>query len=187
MNDAEVSNKLRSGDKKVLQWLFDQYYTQLVRYALKITSDPQISEEIVQDVFIAIWNNRKKTEIKSYSAYLSRAVRNKCITHIQSAFTGHEEIEGVMHVARDDSSSGSMEKEELSEALKEAEDLLPKQTRLVFSLSRHTEMTYSEISQELAISVKTVEYHISKAFKIMRSFLSNRGFELVLLLLKIIG
>ena len=183
MTAAELNEKLRSGDKKALQWLFEQYYTQLVQYALKITSDPEASEEIVQDVFVAIWNNRKKSEINSYYHYLSRAVRNRCISYVQAAMKETEPLEEVMYPIEGGAESSDMEVEELAAALKEAEGILPHQTRLVFSLSRHTEMTYNEISQELSISVKTVEYHISKAFKIMRSFLATRGFELMLVLL----
>ncbi|MEM6830504.1 MAG: RNA polymerase sigma-70 factor [Bacteroidota bacterium] len=186
MDDATICKKLRKNDKNALQWLFDTYYTQLVHYALKITSDPESSEEIVQDVFVSIWNNRKKLEIKSFYSYLSRAVRNKCITYIQSAMNVQEPIENVMYAVKDESSQRTMEVEELTEALKEAEQLLPQQTRLVFSLSRHTEMTYQEISQELDISVKTVEYHISKAFKSIRAFISSRGFEVILIFLMIL-
>ena len=183
MDDVTTSQRLRASDKKALQGLFDQYYVQLVHYALKIISDPAASEEIVQDVFVSIWNNRKKLEVKSFHAYLSRAVRNKCITYIQSAMKDHESIENVMYAVRDETSQSSMELEELTDALKEAENLLPKQTRLVFSLSRHSEMTYNEISKELDISVKTVEYHISKAFKLMREFIASRGFEITLIYL----
>lgn len=183
MNDTVFNERLRAGDKKALEGLFDQYYVQLVHYALKITSDPPASEEIVQDVFVSIWNNRKKLEIKSFYAYLSRAVRNKCITYIQSALKDHESIENVMYTVRDEASQTSMEAEELKNALKEAEGMLPKQTRLVFSLSRHSEMTYNEISKELDISIKTVEYHISKAFKLIREFIASRGFEITLIFL----
>ena len=183
MEDAQINKQLRSSDKKALQWLFDHYYVQLVHYALKITSDPAASEEIVQDVFVAIWNNRKKLEINSFYPYLSRAVRNKCITYIQSAMKDHEPIENVMYAAREEANLDGVELEELSDTLKEAENLLPQQTRLVFSLSRHSEMTYNEISRELDISIKTVEYHISKAFKLMREFIASRGFEMMLIFL----
>ena len=187
MNDATICERLRASDKTALQALFDQYYLQLVHYALKITSDPPASEELVQDVFVSIWNNRKSLEINSFHAYLSRAVRNKCITYIQSAIQNQESIDNVMHVAKDEVSQHSVELMELSDALKEAENLLPQQTRLVFSLSRHSEMTYNEISKELDISVKTVEYHISKAFKLMREFIASRGFQVTLILLMLLS
>lgn len=183
MNDATTCERLRASDKTALQSLFDQYYVQLVHYALKIIADPETSEEIVQDVFVSIWNNRQKLEINSFHAYLSRAVRNKCITYIQSKMRNQEPVENVMYAAKDEVSQHSMELEELTDALKEAENLLPQQTRLVFSLSRHSEMTYNEISKELDISVKTVEYHISKAFKLMREFIASRGFQVTLILL----
>jgi len=179
MTDASICEKLKRDNKEALQYLFDQHYTKLVHYALKITSDAESSEEMVQDVFVSVWNNRKKLEVKSFYAYLSRAVRNKCITYVQSAMKHQKEsIENVMYASKDNDSQQDMEFDELADALKEAENLLPKQTRLVFSLSRHSEMTYNEISKELDISVKTVEYHISKAFKLMREFIVSRGFEI---------
>ncbi len=186
MNDTDICKRLRRSDKRSLQWLFDQYYTTLVHYALKITSDPESSEEIVQDVFVSVWNNRKKIEVRSFHPYLSRAVRNKCITYIQAAMKHQEPIENVMYAIRDTNNQNSMELDELTTALKEAENLLPQQTRLVFSLSRHSEMTYSEISKELGISTKTVEYHISKAFKLIRGFIASRGFQVSFVLLMIL-
>ncbi|MEL7005538.1 MAG: RNA polymerase sigma-70 factor [Bacteroidota bacterium] len=183
MTDALIGKQLRRGNKEALQWLFDEYYTKLVHYALKITADPESSEEMVQDVFVSVWNNRKKLEVNSFYAYLSRAVRNKCITYIQSAMKHQEPIENVMYATKDNDGQQNLEYDELVDALKEAEQLLPEQTRLVFSLSRHSEMTYNEISQELDISVKTVEYHISKAFKLMREFIASRGFQVSLVIL----
>ena len=186
MNDASIREKLKQHDKSALQWLFDQYYTPLVHYALKIIADPESSEEIVQDVFIAIWKNRAKSDIQSYKAYLSRAVRNRCITYIHSAVKHHAPMEHDGVASQAYSHTPSMEYKELADALQEAENRLPKQTRLVFSLSRHSELTYQEISKELDISVKTVEYHISKAFKLIREFIASRGFLLAVLIMTLL-
>ncbi|MGB0521979.1 MAG: RNA polymerase sigma-70 factor [Flammeovirgaceae bacterium] len=187
MTNLEITEKLKKGDKKALNWLFDQYYTKLTHYALKIISDPEASEEIVQDVFISIWKNRHKSAIKEYYPYLSRAVRNKCINYINSSLKNkrHEPIEHALHVVKGGDNHNNVEYNELSDALKDAEALLPQQTRLVFSLSRHSELTYAEISTKLDISKKTVEYHISKAFKIMRAFITSRGFLIFITLLMI--
>ncbi len=182
MTEAELCDKLNRSDKSALKWLFENYYTKLVHYALKITSDPEASEEIVQELFISIWKNREKLSVDSFYAYLSRAVRNKCITYIQSEFRKTESIESIMYAIEEPRNQNDIELDELKGALKEAENILPKKTRLVFSLSRHSEMTYNEISSELEISVKTVEYHISKAFKLMKEFMASRGFEISIII-----
>ncbi|MEP1097554.1 MAG: RNA polymerase sigma-70 factor [Cyclobacteriaceae bacterium] len=171
MSEEQILVKLRNGNQTALEKLFEEYYTQLTRYAIKIVSNPEVAEEIVQDVFVSIWNNREKNSILSAQAYLSKAVRNRCINHIKSNFPIHENVESSMHVVSDSSPDSGMETRELSSALAAAERKLPSHTAKVFALSRHTELTYTEISKELDISVKTVEYHISKALKSIKEFL----------------
>ena len=97
MNDAEICKRLRADDKAALQELFKVHYTQLVHYALKITSDPPSSEEIVQDVFVYVWKNRSRLDVNSFYAYLSRAVRNRCVNYIKSLMKHQEPLENVMY------------------------------------------------------------------------------------------
>lgn len=183
MSEKEILAELKSGNQVALKMLFDNFYIELTRYALKIVGNSEVAEEIVQDIFVSIWNNREKSEIEAVRPYLSRAVKNRCINHIKKNHPIHEDIESSMHVSSNNSPLDGIEATELQKALKEAESRLPKQTALIFALSRHTELTYPEISKELDISVKTVEYHISKALKSMRGFLSESGILFIILLL----
>lgn len=173
MSEEQILEELRNGNQTALEKLFEAHYTPLTKYAIKIVSNPEVAEEIVQDVFVSIWNNREKNSILSAQAYLSKAVRNRCINHIKSNFPVHESVESSMHVASDSSPESNLESMELLSALAVAEEKLPPHTARVFALSRHTELTYAEISKELDISVKTVEYHISKALKSIKEFLEK--------------
>ncbi len=181
MSEEQILAELRSGSQKALRTLFDTYYTRLTHYAIRVIGDPSASEEIVQDVFISVWNNRQKSEIKDANSYLTRAVKNRCINHINANHPIHDEVDNFLSIAADFSADTSLESAELAGAIDLAEKQLPKQTALVFGLSRHTELTYPQISEELNISVKTVEYHISKALKLIREFLIQKEILLVLL------
>ena len=182
MSEESILAELHSGSQKALKTLFDSYYTQLTHYAIRVMGDPSVAEEIVQDVFISVWKNREKTQIDNAKSYLTRAVKNRCINHIKTKHPIHEEAENFLFIETDETADSSLESEELALAIEEAEKRLPKQTALVFALSRHTEMSYLQISKELDISIKTVEYHISKALKSIREFLIEREILTVFLL-----
>lgn len=186
MSEEEALSKLKDGSQTALKVLFDLYYTDLTRYAIKIIGNTESAEEIVQDIFVSVWKNREKSQIEVARHYLSRAVKNRCINYINSNFPVHEDIEHSMQISSGDSPDTNLESVELQKVLEDAEKRLPKQTALIFGLSRHTELTYPQIASELDISVKTVEYHISKALKSMRAFLNESGLLLLLLIWKIL-
>lgn len=183
MSEETILKELQKGSQKALKSLFDSYYQELTRYAIKIIGAPETAEEIVQDVFVSIWKNREKSQIKTARHYLLRAVKNRCINWIKSNQPIHDSIDESMHLRAEIFVEADMEYLELEQILELAEKQLSKQTALIFSLSRHTEMTYPEISKELNISVKTVEYHISKALKQMKEFLSQHDVLFLYLLL----
>ena len=175
MSEEEVLFELKNGSQAALKTLFDSYYKELTRYAIKIIGNSEAAEEIVQDIFVSVWKNRETSNIEVVRSYLSRAVKNRCINYINKNYPVNESIENSMYVSSGDSPSDGLEASELQKVIKDAEARLPKQTALIFALSRHTELTYPQISKELNISVKTVEYHISKALKSMREFLNDSG------------
>lgn len=173
-------------DQKALRSLFDRHYGSLVKYAIKITGLEAPSEEIVQDIFVGLWNKRKALQIESnVEGYLLRAVKNQCINLVRTKFhnTPHEDLESTPHLhVSSRTAEHAMVELELAEAIAQACAALPEQTALVFSLSRHSELTYPQIAETLDISVKTVEYHISKAIKSIRTDLVSQGFQIALLM-----
>lgn len=184
MSDQDLIQQVINDDQKALRALFDKYYADLVRYAIKITGLETSSEEIVQDIFIKLWEKREQLEIHNVSGYLLRAVKNQCLNFVTSRYhtTVHEDISSSPHLqASSYSAEQTIVEVELAAAIAKASDALPEQTALVFSLSRHGEMTYPQIADELNISVKTVEYHISKAIKSIRKDLLSQGFQVTVL------
>lgn len=174
--EQQVFNTLKEGSESAFEMVFRTYYRPLCQYAYSFLNDKDEAEEVVQAAFINVWDKRDQVEIQtSLKAYLYRIVRNSCLNVIK-----HEKVK-KQHVANEmatgeashESVSQSVISLELEAKIADAMKALPEQCRLVFQLSRFEELKYSEIADQLNISVKTVENQIGKALKIMREQLKD--------------
>lgn len=166
--DTDIINRLKQDDLKALQYLFDTYYKELVRYSIKFVMNKEIAEEIVQDVFIRIWNNRDTIIIgKSIDAYLFTSVKNGSINYLKSKYARIRFVDlddtGMLPVhqtAEDDIITG-----ELKKALKQAVHCLPPKCKIIFNLSRNAGLSNEKIANQLNISRKTVQAQIGIAIQ----------------------
>jgi RNA polymerase sigma-70 factor (ECF subfamily) len=169
--------QIASGNVDAFEQLFRVYYKPLVGYAAGLTHDVADAEEIVQDVFTAVWTKRQELkddiQIKSY---LYKAVHNRCMNYFrhQKVKQQHREFSLIQISTGDESSASSrLALNELKNKLHEGLLLLPPACREVFTLSRMEQLSYREISEVLNISVKTVENQMGKALKLMRKHLAD--------------
>lgn len=167
---------LADGDITTFEMLFRTYYQPLCNYAYTFLQDRQDAEEIVQSTFLMVWEKKNELAIRtSVKPYLYAMVRNACLNALK-----HEKIK-QRHAGEElataersyDSVAHIVVTNELEIRIKEAIDELPEQCRMVFKLSRFEELKYSEIAEQLGISIKTVENHMGKALKIMRDRLRD--------------
>jgi RNA polymerase sigma-70 factor (ECF subfamily) len=166
-----------SSPDKALEYIYDNYYEKLCNLVYRITKDSVVSEDIVQDVFFEIWRKRDEIFINSsLEAYLRRSCRNKTLNYIRSNNL-HWEDESELNEQIDTGFTAEeyLAADELQHRINKVIGNLPEKCRLVFALSRFEEMSYSDISKELNISVKTVENHISKALKVLRENIYNKN------------
>jgi RNA polymerase sigma-19 factor, ECF subfamily len=155
---------------KAVDQLFKDYYGDLCRKAYRILNNKVISEDIVQEVFFKLWENRKKIYIQtSLKAYLNRMVFNESISYLRKNkelidFSYDADIEDVHSVIPDE----KMEQKELKNIIDNAINKLPPACKAIFLLSRIDELSYKQIAEKLEISIKTVENQMGKALKIIR-------------------
>jgi RNA polymerase sigma-70 factor (ECF subfamily) len=159
--------------------LFDQHYIPLTRYALRFLADPAVAEEIVQDLFIYLWEHKDELEVNgSVKAYLYGAVKNRAINYLKSKIhhlhQNMQDIDAVHHL--DHEADQTLRVRELNELLEKVFRTLPVQTASIFVMSRQGGMSHSEIAQELSISKKGVEYHVGSALKVIREVLKKYGY-----------
>jgi RNA polymerase sigma-70 factor (ECF subfamily) len=174
-NSSDIVTALRNDDEKTIESLFRSHYDPMCNYAFTILKDKDDSEEVVQQVFIHLWERRHLMEINtSIQSYLFRSVRNACLNRIKHAKVRSVYAEEISAIAQNSEPADQIStQKELQKQIHSAIDSLPEQCRLVFKLSRFEELKYSEIAEQLGISVKTVENHMGKALRIMREKLSD--------------
>lgn len=174
--DESLIGAIRIGNEAVFETVFRQYYSRLCRYATPLLGDADEAEEVVQSVFLAIWERRESLLITtSLKAYLYQAVHNRCLNRIsqQSIQATHREQAAAELYSQATSPSQSLLADELSSRLQRAIGQLPEQCRRAFELSRFEELSYKDIAGRLGIATKTVENQIGKALRILRTELSD--------------
>lgn len=186
-DSAGLWDAIKSGDTRVFDRIFLQYYSPLCEYASKFIPDSD-AEEIVQDMMVYLWENREYLFIgQSIKMYLFRSVRNRCFNNIRNGRTRerlHRYMGSRMKTYVDDPDYYMTDK--VSEAVEKAINALPEKYRETFLLSRFEgegKKSYAEIAKIQGISEKTVEYRISQALKLLRVSLSDYLPVLILMVL----
>jgi RNA polymerase sigma-70 factor, ECF subfamily len=168
---------IHDGNKAAFEKLFKDYYDPLCGYAYTIVKDWDESDEVIQNVFFNIWNKRQTLQVNvPLKAYLYRAVHNECLNKLKHAKVKLAYAADYKHkfsTVKVSDSASHIDAKELERVIQQVLDALPDQCCKVFKLSRFENLTYPEISVKLGISVKTVESHMGKALKSMRTNLKE--------------
>lgn len=167
--DREVIDRFRHGDELAFGIIFDAYYGALVRYAHTILRDMDEAEDVVQSVFIRIWQGRERLdEVVMLRSVLYKAVQNGCFNKLKHLKVRAVHAKSVQHYGEQYDYNEGVLNSELQRRIEEVIEGLPAQCGKIFKMSRFEEMKYQEIADALGLSVKTVENQMGKALKILR-------------------
>lgn len=183
IDEKDIFTKIRNDDRDAFKALFDTYYASLCHYASHFLNDDALSEEVVQELFVRLWEKRKSLDVEtSVRQYLFRSVRNGCLNQIQ-----HDKVRRL-HGTRlkealtsENPSEDFLITPEMILKLEEGIESLPEKRREIFRLSREKGLKYREIAEKLKISVKTVEAQMGLALKTLRSKIGTMFFLLLFL------
>ena len=166
LNDVFILTQIKEGNIKAFETLFRQYYTPLRLYAASITGEPDVAEEIVEELFYVFWKDREKLEIfHSVKNYLYRSVRNRSIQYCEHQDVKRRYQDAILSVPVNIASPDPQEQIEY----KELQQIINRTLRL-----HHTEgKKYSEIASLLSLSVKTVEKEMTRALRTLRKEIEN--------------
>ncbi|MDR1937094.1 MAG: RNA polymerase sigma-70 factor [Tannerellaceae bacterium] len=167
--DEELFQCIRKGDERAFDALFMRYYAVLCAYSKQFV-DIKDGQEIVQDMMVWIWENRRMQVIESsLRSYLFKSVKNRCLTLISRNERNQRMMRDMPESLRPDYEDPDFYVvEELSRKIEDALQRLPDSYREAFELNRFHNMTYHEIAQRLNVSPKTVDYRIQQALKLLR-------------------
>ena len=190
----ELFDQVKSGDQKAFELLFSILFARLNDFAKKVVKDDGISQDIVQEVFVKVWENRAQIESLNLEALLFKMVRNRCIDHIKHVkvlnnrmnkihvLSKYEELYRIDFIGNE---PYVLIEEELRTKIEKTIHSLPDRCREVFILSRIDGLKNKEIAERLNINIKNVERHLSRALQSFRkSFSSEFPLAIIILVIK---
>lgn len=170
VSDRILFERMRSGDGAAFEALFRNHAAALVSFARSYVDSREVAEELVQDLFCRVWDNRFESTVPdSVRGYLFAALRNRSLNHLRREQVSLDFVERSSKVVpASPAADEALLAADLRDALAAAVKGMPARCREVFTLARHQGMSYAEIADILGISKKTVEIHMSRALAILR-------------------
>lgn len=168
-------NRLKLGDKQAYEKIYFAFSRELLYAAYKKTGDKVIAEELVQNIFISLWEKRTELEINNLQSYLFGALKLSVINHIRSLVMAnkYKEYQTLTYAEDHHDTTNLVNLNDLSSIIEEGINSLPEKTQEVFRLSRFQHHSTKDISTELNISEKAVEYHITRSIKRIKEYIKN--------------
>ncbi len=187
-------DQVRRGDQKAFELIFSIFFARLNDFAKNVVRDEFISQDIVQEVFVKVWEKKAEIESLNLEGYLFRLVRNRCIDYIKHlkvvnnrmqeihSTTKYEELYRIDFIGNE---PYILIEEELRTKIEKTIQRLPDRCREVFILSRMDGLKNKEISEKLQINIKNVERHISRALQEFRkNFSEEIPIAIIILVMK---
>lgn len=174
----ELLIKLRKGDQLAFAEIYNLYRGKMYTYACNLCKSTETAEEIVQEVFIRIWQKKEQINTEmNFAAYLKKVTLNHVLNNLKKVARDRrlqEELFIYIEAIRNTTEDNLLEKE-LLKTHDQAIALLPPQKKLIYQMSRNEEMTHEQIAEKLNISKNTVKNHMVEATKFIRSYVSKHG------------
>jgi RNA polymerase sigma-70 factor (ECF subfamily) len=167
---------IRSGNESAFEEMFRAYYPGLCRFAAEYVDSANRARDLVQDVFLRIWERREEWRVhRSLKAYLYQAVRNRALNQARNEGTKQsveEDLQYTMDGRERQTATDDIHAKTLSAEVEAAIQDLPERRRTAFLLHRRHGLTYKEIACAMGITAKTVENQIGRALKTLRNELA---------------
>ena len=164
---------------------YDLYYDQLCHFLNFYTQDITVIEDVLQEVYLKLWENRDEIEIQYIKTYIFHAAKNRILNHLRDEQNRHYLLENWFNQQKQEKQGKECyDIEQFTTLLYKVIDQLPEKCREIFLLSRQEKLTYKQIAEKLNISVKTVEAQMGIALKRIRETLTTASFSFLFWLIQ---
>jgi RNA polymerase sigma-70 factor (family 1) len=172
----ELFNRLAKGNESAFEIIFELYKKRVFSVALKMLKSEIEAEEIVQEVFLSIWQAKARLDdINDPEAYLFTITYNTIYTHLKKASRNRQVLDAIIfNLSEIQNTTGdTIAGNETGKLIKEAIERLSPQQRTVYELSKQDGLSYDQIAEQMNISRNTVRNHLAEAMKTIRIFLKK--------------
>ena len=175
-DELELLRRLIAGDAESFRKIYEYYHGKIFLFALRLTKSKSEAEEVIQEVFVRLWEKREKIKVeKNFNAYILTITKNLILDKLKKAAydkTVQQNIYQNMQALQNTTVDLLIEKE-LTRLHQQAVDRLSPQKKIVFRLSREEELSYEEIAERLGISKNTVRNQITDSLKSIREYIAG--------------
>jgi RNA polymerase sigma-70 factor (ECF subfamily) len=190
LTDCNVLNLLKAGDKKGFSAIYTQYWKKVYGFAALYISSPTVIQDVVQDVFIKLWEMREHIDEQQELDNLLFVITRNHIFRLSRLKINQEQlrITAIQALEREDAAHfiHDIDAAELKEHIQNIINQLPERRKEVFLMSRVENLSYAEIAERLSISIRAVERHIYLSLNVLknrlRAIYDDKGDQLFLML-----
>lgn len=172
IEDCELISMVKDGDRAAFNKIYHRYWKVLYQSAYKIFQNEDIVSDILQEVFISLWQRRTEVEIQNLKAYLYQAVRFATLKAIRDQKTDQQFYHRLAEITSEIFTEDPLIFKEQQHLIQHLLDKLPTDCKEIFMMSREENLTYRQIAEVLLISEKTVEKKMTKSLKMIRAGLN---------------
>lgn len=184
--DKDILEAIKAGDREVFGMLYDRYAAELLHYIYGFTKNKEVSEDILQEILINIWDRRDSIAIsESLRNYLYGAARYAALSYIRSEEVKRKYAEHFLLFRHQNSYNPTEDLanlKDLEEIISSCMDTLPPKCKTVFYQSRFQHKSIQEIAQDMQISTRTVENYISSGIRHIKHILKNYSWSVAMLM-----
>jgi RNA polymerase sigma-70 factor (family 1) len=175
-NEKELLLRIVEGDEQAFATIFNHYKDRIFYFALSVTKSDFLAEEITQNTFLKVWQQRMQlNSIDYFPSWIKAIARNDTFNYLKRLATEHLVVQqlSLNTTDQDTSTEQSLVWKEYQAIVASAINGLPNQQRKIFVLARNADKSYSEIASELGISINTVKFHMKQALLFIRNHVDS--------------
>lgn len=162
---------------------YDSYYDQLYHFLNFYTQDTSVIEDVLQEVFLKLWENRETIKVEYIKTYLFHAAKNRVLNHLRDEQNRHYLLENWFNQqVYEDKGKECFDLEQFILQRDKSIKQLPEKCQIIFLLNSEEKLTYKQIAEQLNISVKTVETQMGIALKRIKETLATCTFSILILI-----
>ncbi|MEO8960271.1 MAG: RNA polymerase sigma-70 factor [Ginsengibacter sp.] len=174
-SDNELLQLIAEGSDEAFTSLYRRYWEELFVTAAKALRDKEGAEDVIQDVFLSVWNRRNELKIEgSLAAYLHTSVRYKAIQYIEKNITRRDYLALLADVSVNflpPKAVVNLQVKELEQIIESAVKNMPPKMQQAYRLSRQQHLSHKEVAEQMNVSAETVKKHVQHALRLIKSAL----------------